>query len=286
MYAKRAIGLGRISSILLFLVTACPGFTRAAELQYPLAIVAADDGTIYVADRKLPGIWKISGGKAEVFFQGSKKFRTPLNAVRCVALDRKGRLLAGDSATREVYRFDAAGKPHPLTDGGIGIPMSIAVDSAGDLFVADLEVHRIWKVPGEGGKPEEFAVVPAPRGLAIDADDRLWIVSHGKNQLLRLDKKGKIEVVIKGRPFRFPHQLVLAGEETVYISDGYSKAVWKMTDGGAPKKWISGDPLVGPVGIALSGKKLLIADPGANAIFEASPDGSLSRLVSGPPRKK
>ncbi|MCA9069389.1 MAG: hypothetical protein KDA84_10720, partial [Planctomycetaceae bacterium] len=74
------------------------------QMQYPLAVVGADKGPVYVADRKLPGIWKIADGKAEVYFQADKRFRTPLNAVRCLALDKQGVLLAGDSSTREVYR--------------------------------------------------------------------------------------------------------------------------------------------------------------------------------------
>ena len=93
------------------------GTAPAQELNYPLAVAAADDGTLYIADRYLPGVWKVTNGKTEVYFQGSKKFRTPLNAVRCVAIDKQGRLLAGDSATREVYRFDESAKPKPLTGG-------------------------------------------------------------------------------------------------------------------------------------------------------------------------
>jgi len=52
--------------------------------------------------------------------------------VRCVAAgiyDDQGKLLAGDSATREVYRFDEAGNPVPLTKGKIGIATAIAVRS-------------------------------------------------------------------------------------------------------------------------------------------------------------
>ncbi|HBL43028.1 MAG TPA: hypothetical protein DDZ90_06490, partial [Planctomycetaceae bacterium] len=82
------------------------------------------------------------------FFTGSKVFRTPLNAVRCVAIDKEGHVLAGDSSTREVYRFEKAGaKPQPLTNGGIGIPMDVVVLKNGDLLVSDLELQQIWKVP-------------------------------------------------------------------------------------------------------------------------------------------
>jgi DNA-binding beta-propeller fold protein YncE len=257
----------------------------AADMQYPLAVVATDDGTVFVADRKLPGIWKVTGDKTEVYFQGSKKFRTPLNAVRCVAIDKDGLLLAGDSSTREVYRFDKAGKPQPLTKGGIGIPMSIAVDADGDLFVADLETQRIWKVPAAGGEPQEFAVIPAPRGLAFDKQGRLWVVSHGKNQLIRFSADGKSEVVVKGRPFRFPHQVVLDDAGTAYVSDGYSKAIWKIADGKPPEKWVEGKPLDNPVGIALRGKDILIADPRANALFVIDAEGKLSTLIQSKPAK-
>src|SRR3990167_3554221 len=101
-------------------VMATPGTISAQELQYPVSVAAAEDGTLYIADRNFHGIWKFANGKLEKFFEGSAKFRTPLNAVRCVAMDHQGKLLAGDSATREVYRFDEAGNPVPLTQGRIG----------------------------------------------------------------------------------------------------------------------------------------------------------------------
>jgi hypothetical protein len=81
----------------------------SAQMQYPLSAAADESGAIYVADRYLPGVWKIEDGKLATFFEGSKKYRTPLNAVRCVVLDRSGALIAGDTATREVYRFDPSG---------------------------------------------------------------------------------------------------------------------------------------------------------------------------------
>ena len=109
------------------------------EFDYPLAVTETADGIVYVADRNLPGIWKVEDGKKSIYFQGSKKFRTPLNAVRCLAIDHEGKLLAGDSSTREVYRFDDDAKPQPLTEGWIGIPMALAVAPDGTIYTADLE---------------------------------------------------------------------------------------------------------------------------------------------------
>jgi hypothetical protein len=265
-----------VAGLVVFLL---PAFAWADGFDYPLDAAVDDKGAIYLADRKLPGIWKAADGKLEVYFQASKMFRTPLNAVRCVAIDKQGRLLAGDSATREVYRFDEAGKPTPLTDGGIGIPMAIAVDSQGNIFVADLEIHRIWKIPADGGKAEIFATITAPRGLAVDADDRLWVVSNGgKDQVLRIDKEGKIEIVVKDRPFQFPHNIVLDAQQTAYVTDGYAKTVWKIEAGSEPEPWIAGEPLINPVGLAWEGDRLLIVDPHAKAVFRADGEGGLQKL--------
>lgn len=250
----------------------------AIELNYPVGIAANEQGTIFLADRNLPGVLKLEGETLSVYFLGEKKFRTPLNAIRCVALDQNGKLLAGDSATREVYRFDDAGKPTPLTAGGIGIPMSIAVNKAGELFVADLELHVIWKVAAAGGKPEKFATIVAPRGLAFDAQDRLWVVSGSKDQLFRVGGDGKPEVILKGRPFEFPHQVVVDEQGTAYVTDGYARAVWKIPDGGEPTKLATGEPLMGPVGICRQGSRLLVVDPRAKAIFEVTGEGKLNAL--------
>ncbi len=250
-----------------------------AQMQYPLSAVVSESGTIYVADRNLPGVWKIEGGKLSPFFEGSKRYRTPLNAVRCLAIGKDGALLAGDSATREVYRFDKDSKPVPLTDGRIGIPMSIAVNRTGDLLVADLELHRIWKVPAAGGKPEQVAEVSAPRCVVVDGEDNIWVVSHGKNQVVRIVASGKVETAVEGRPFLFPHNIVLGPDKTAYVTDGYAEAVWKIPPGGKPEKWVSGDPLVNPVGLTWKKDKLLVVDPRANALFEITPDGKLAKVA-------
>ncbi|QDT82677.1 hypothetical protein [Gimesia chilikensis] len=266
------------SLLLLLLVSTHAGI--AAEMSYPLSVVAAEKGPVYVADRKLPGIWSIQDGKVSEFFKGSKVFRTPLNAVRCVTLDDQGRVLAGDSSTREVYRFaKASAKPEALTKGGIGIPMDVVVTKAGDLLVSDLELHRIWKVPAAGGKPTLFAEVSAPRGLALDQEENLWVVSGTADQLLKVTPDGKVSVVVKGRPFNFPHDVVVLGDGTAVVSDGYEKALWKVTPDGKTEKWVSGEPFKNPVGIAVQGKNVLVADPHAKTVFSVDPEKQVTDLV-------
>ena len=252
-------------------------FAVADGWQYPLTAVAMGKD-LFIADLNQPGVWKLSDGRPSLFFQASKKFRTPLNRVRCVALDHQGKLLAGDSSTREVYRFDDEGKPQPLTNGGIGIPMDIVDDGQGNLFVTDLELHWIWKIAGGANKAEKFAEVPAPHGITIDGEMNLWVVSHGKNQLVKVTPAAKVEVVVEGRPWGFPHEVELDKDKTAYVTDGYGKAVWKIPAGGKPTKLVEGDPLKNPVGLTWQDETLLVIDPHAKAIFAIDPAGKISRV--------
>jgi DNA-binding beta-propeller fold protein YncE len=251
----------------------------AAGMAYPLASCAAGSSVVYVADRDLPGIWKIERGKMSVFFAGQKRFRTPLNAIRTLALDRDGRLLVGDSGTREVYRLDQSGKSTALTGARVGIPTGIAVSQAGDLLVADLEAHTVWKIPAAGGDPAKFATVRSPRALAIDKEDRLWVVSHGQDQLLRFATDGTAEVVVKGRPFQFPSAVAIDADGNAYVCDSYAKTIWKVEPTGEPQKWTAGAPLVYPVGLAWRGAALLVTDPQAKRLFEVDPAGRVNAVL-------
>jgi streptogramin lyase len=282
----RFMGLrvGVVAGLVLFVGSS---WTSAAEeFHYPLKPAVAANGSVYVADLKLPGIVVVQKGVIEKYFTAPKKIGAPLNRVRCVALDRNGKVLAGDSGTREVYRFDEPNKPTPLTkgiQGGIGIPMAIAVDSKGNIFVADLEAHAIWKIPPKGGAAEKFADVPAPCGMAIDDKDELWVVSRRKRQLFRISPDKKVQVVIADRVFDFPNDVALDGHGTAYISDGHGKTIWKLASGAKPEKWIADKQLVNPVGLAWQDGNLLIADPNPKAktsqVYKADSTGKLAPLV-------
>jgi streptogramin lyase len=294
---EREASMRTVPLLAILIASTVPG--RAAEDEqravpsdtvHPLTAVVAEDGSVYIADRRLPGIWQWKEGELTPYFAASKRFRTPLNAVRCVALDERGRLIAGDSGTREVYRFDERGQPHGLTAqpidddaapnaprlGRIGLPMDLAVDARGAIYVADLEAHRIWRIPTAGGTPETFAVVAAPRGLDFDADGHLWVVSQGDDQVLRFDPQGLATVVVAGRPFRLPHEIAALSADAALVTDGYGQAVWKVVRGKEPTKLHVGPPLVNPVGLTPVGANFLVVDPRANVLFEMTPTGRLS----------
>jgi hypothetical protein len=250
---------------------------------YPLSVAAAATGELYVADHHLPGIWLVRDGRMSLFFLGQKKFRTPLNAIRCVAIDGEGRLLAGDSATGDVYRFDDQGQPQSLTGrdrplGPITMPYSIAVDARGDLLVTDQGEgdQRIARIPAEGGKVESVADVFTPRGLDVDSELNIWVISQ--RRLLRLSPDGTQEAVVDSGVFEFPHAVVVRQDGVAYVSDGYARTIWKIHPGKTPQAWVQGEPLKNPVGMTLWKDRLVVADPHARALFAIDWEGNLSPI--------
>jgi len=289
--SRAAMRSTAIATLALAILSA-PAFAQG--LVYPLDVAVGDAKTIYLVDRQLPGVWKSTDGVLSPLFKAGKKFRTRLNAVRCIASDGKGALLVGDTGMREVFRLTADGKLTPLTNpktgelvedgkkkftvlGQIGIPMGIAVDKAGMIHVADLELQRIWQVPAAGGEPKEFAVLPAPRGMTFGKDGRLWVVSGGpKNQLVTITPDGKITPVVTDRVFRYPHDVALDDAGNAYVSDGYADCIWKIAPGGKPAKWVTDKQLDNPVGLDFQGPNLLVVDSRARQVFQVTPDGKLT----------
>lgn len=248
--------------------------TDAAEatLRYPLNVAVAGD-TIYVVDLDLPGVWQVKDKQRELFVLGTKLLRKPLNRPRCVAIHPDGGILVGDSATREVYHVASReAQPKPLCEARIGIAMALAVapDKA-SIYIGDAEKRAVFRIPIAGGEPELVARVNA-RGLAFDAEGFLWAVTPDDTAIERIDvKTNTSKPVVTGRPFQYPNGLVWAGDHG-FVTDGYGKAIWKFFADGKTETWFQGEPLGGPVGIAITEQSLLVADPKRLQLFQFALD--------------
>lgn len=241
--------------------------SNVAAAVYPLAVAVSGDD-LYTVDLDLPGVWKTEAATG-LFAEGTKLLRKPMNRPRCVAMHPSGGILVGDTATREIYWIESANaKPKPLTNGYLGIVMALAVSPDGKtIYAGDAEKRATFKLPLEGGKPELVARVNA-RGLAFDSEGKLWAVTPDAAAVKRIDvASGEVEDIVTGRPFQYPNGLCWAGDHG-YVTDGYGKCIWKFTPDGKTEKWYEGDPLVGPVGIAVSDDSIFVADPKQKEVFE------------------
>lgn len=119
------------------------------------------------------------------------EFRYPAT----MALSPKGLLYVVDVLNTRVQVFDGEGR-RGFRVGGWGVlpgqffrPKGVALDSLGYVYVSDsyLDViqvfdagYRLLHVLGEAGQPRRFN---APVGLAIDGNDRLYVVEMLANKV-------------------------------------------------------------------------------------------------------
>lgn len=164
---------------------------------------------------------------------GGPAIEARLNNPRGVAVDRVGNLYIADSSNDRVRRVDrqigvistvvGSGERGVGGDGGqagaaqLYFPHGIALDEAGNLYIADAGNHRVRKVDaqtsiistiagtgrvefyGDGG-PASTAGLFAPRGVALDSKGMLFIADTQHGCIRAVDHDGRISTVAGADP--------------------------------------------------------------------------------------
>lgn len=153
------------------------------------------------------------------------RFRQP----RGMAVDPSGNLYVADSNNNTIRKITPAnvvttlaGSPGQFgTANGVGsaarfaAPRGIAIDSQGNLFVADMGSGAIRKVTPAGlvttfaGSPGNFgaadgtgsaATFVSPAGMSIDKNDNIYVADAGSNVLRKITPAGST-TTLAGLPF-------------------------------------------------------------------------------------
>lgn len=206
---------------------AADGNGTAASFNSPAGMVFDTSGNLYVADRGNHLIRKItSAGAVSTFAGNSTPGHTDANGGMAafnhpseLAIDASNSLFVADTdnycirkitTTGDVTTFAGSGTPGNSdgtgTDAAFSSVYGLAFDSKGNLYVADSGNALIRKVTslgvvstllgdGVAGFADGRGTagrVSSPMGLAIDAQQNLYVADYGNNRLRKLTLEGRI----------------------------------------------------------------------------------------------
>jgi uncharacterized protein (TIGR03437 family) len=226
--------------------TGWPGYSgdsgpaTSAQLNDPIGIAPDSAGNLYIADQLNQRIREVSNGLiGTVAGNGVRDYggdngpalSVGLDYVSAVALDAAGNLYiaeAGNGFIRKVSNGwittvagigatygGAPGDNGPATSAQLNYPTDVAVDTAGNLYIADRDNQRIRKVSngvittvagtgtpgysGDGG-PATSAQLAWPWAVAVDASGNLYIADQFNNRIRKVSNGVITTVAGTGTP--------------------------------------------------------------------------------------
>ena len=261
------------------------GFAVDAQMQGPSGVAVDTNGAFYIADAYDNRVRKVSAngaittvaGNGVPGFEGDGGAATSASlwAPTGVAVDSAGNLFIADQGNHRVREVSPSGLIHTVAgtgiagysgDGGpatgtqLNFPTGVAIDSFGNIFIADQNNHRIRKVtngiittvagngtPGYSGDgaAATAAQIDSPLGVAVDPALNLYIVNGYCACVRSVSPNGMIATVAgtgtagfsgDGGPaisaqLYFPDGVAVDAAGNLYVSDRNNSRIRKVSRG-------------------------------------------------------
>ncbi|HSA11776.1 MAG TPA: hypothetical protein P5205_15555 [Candidatus Paceibacterota bacterium] len=277
------------------------GTTNTARFSAPSGVAVSASGTVYVADgnnhtiRKvtpqgvvttLAGLPGLTGGQDGQ--SGEARFNSPCG----LALDNAGTLYVADKMNHTIRAITPAGLVTTLA-GGLGLcgsndgtgsaarfshPTGVAVDGAGNVYVADADNSTIRKVTpsgvvttlagmagsyGSGDGPSLSARFTLPQSITVDNATNLYVADSMNHTVRKLTPQGTGWVVstlaglagVSGSEddagsaarFKSPAGVAVDSQGRIYVADTRNNLIRRITSAGSVST-IAGDVWAGTPG--------------------------------------
>ncbi len=301
-----------------------------SSLNGPSGLAVDSDGNVYVADELNSRIRKldltgtlstVGGNGATNFFgyngDGGLAIHATVRFPKGVAIDSFGNLIIAETGHDRIRRVDtngiistvagdgfysynsAQGDGGPATNAEFQVPVAVATDRLGNLFIADANGGRVRRVGTNGiittfvgsgpgfyrgdGAPATSAGLVQPSGLAFDGSGNLLIADNGGGDggVRRIDDRGIIRSIVGGerahlfnplsgdgvpalRALVYPYALALDALGNLYFTEPSTQSLRKVPLG-SPKLALTS---AGP------------SAAGAYQVVVTSPYGSVTSAVA------
>ena len=218
------------------------GQATATGLATPTGIAVDTAGNRYIADGDTNAILKVTAAGVISRFAGNASWAAgfagdnakanlaSLNNPRGVAVDLAGNVYIADTYNNRIRKVTiatgnistvAGPGTRLLGDGGIATsaiiraPTAIALDAAGNLYIADTNNHRIRKIDaatniittiaGTGtsgysgdGASATLATISSPSGVAVDASGNIYIADMNNHRVRKITKTTNVITTVAG----------------------------------------------------------------------------------------
>jgi sugar lactone lactonase YvrE len=316
----------------------------AARFNEPIGIALDGAGKLYVADSRnhrirevdlaTGAVRTVAGSSAVGPWDGpalNASFRVPSD----VAVAADGRLLIVDRGNSSIRTLSAdklqvatlvhsgsGSKDSVGSDASFYHPEGLAADRHGNVYAADYYNHRIRKIAPDGtvetlagtgmegwrDGPGDQAQFKFPEGVAVDADDNVYVADKFNHRIRKITPDGvvstvagdgnrgpAVEAVGAAARFNEPVSLAFDPAGNLHVADSMNHVVRKIDADGrvttvAGTPGVAGNPGASgparfrvPTGIAFdTAGNLYVADSWNRAIRKVTPSGVVSTLAGGP----
>ncbi len=245
-----------------------------ALLRNPEGTALDKNGNLYIADSGTGRVRMVAhgtittvAGTGTLGFGGDGGPATSalLNCPTSIAVDAAGNLYIADWGNHRIRMVSDGiirtiagdGVEGDEGDGGPAVrarlrrPSSLALDAAGNLYIADASVPRIRMISkgtivtvagsgvygfgGDGG-PAKAAKLSNPTGIAIGPGSSLYIADASNGRIRKV--AGGIITTVAGNGeglFAWPRSVAVSNDGKVYIADGRGERVYVVIEEGAAK---------------------------------------------------
>ncbi|WP_088830362.1 fibronectin type III domain-containing protein [Paenibacillus tyrfis] len=227
----------------------------------PSGLTVDSSGNLYVADTSNNRIQKLTAatGMWSEWGKGYGAFGTRLGEFAnptSVALDRSGNVYVADTGNDRVQKLTAATgvwSEWKRSDGrsGSGLgefknPSGVAVDSSGNVYVADTGNHRIqkltaatgvwseWKKNG-GGSGTGLGEFNGPARVSVDGGDNIYVADTGNHRIQKLTAATGVWSECGGGAgtgpgqFSSPSEVAIDHSGNIYVADAGNHRIQKLT---------------------------------------------------------
>ena len=265
---------------------AAPGplTTLVSGLAWPIGVAVDGAGNVYIADTENNAIKKWIGGQQHCDHPGFHGFEYPL---RRGGGWRRAMSISPTRSNNAIKEWNVASNTvTTLVSTGLNNPLGVAVDAAGNVYIADSENNAIkeWVVASNTVITLVSTGLNNPLGLAVDAAGNVYIADTGNNAVKKWTAANGVVTTLVPTGLSLPTAVAVDGAGNVYIADRENNAIEEWTAANHTVTTLVPNPY-GPTGVALDGLgNIYIVDDLNGALLELPRASTWIRRPNGKPR--